>query len=37
MNEEVEKKEWARPEIVDLDVRETAKIPGVVENSTSFS
>jgi hypothetical protein len=24
MNEELEKKEWAKPEIVDLDVEETA-------------
>lgn len=24
MNEEVEKKEWAKPEIVDLDVEKTA-------------
>lgn len=37
MNEELEKQEWVKPEIVDLDVTETAKIPGVVENSTSFS
>jgi len=29
MNEELEKKEWAKPEIVDLDVRETASGAGI--------
>ncbi len=27
MNEELEKKEWAKPEIVDLDVEKTASGP----------
>lgn len=29
MNEELEKKGWAKPEIVDLDVRETAGGVGI--------
>jgi hypothetical protein len=39
MNEELEKKEWAKPEIVDLDVRETAggALSSPVENSTGHS
>lgn len=27
MNEELAKKEWVKPEIVDLDIRETASGP----------
>ena len=39
MNEEQEtKKEWAAPEIVDLDVDKTGSgIPGAIENGSSAS
>lgn len=35
MNEEVEKKEWAKPEIVDLDVDKTAG--GFADDETESS
>ena len=39
MNEELEKKEWAKPEMVDLDVRETASSPlaKLSEDQTYYS
>ena len=36
--ESTTKKEWKKPEIVDLDLDKTQKDPGLVENAvTSFS
>ena len=40
MSEELlTKKEWSKPEILDLDMDQTrsGSIPGLVENSTRFS
>lgn len=35
--ESTTKKEWKKPEIVDLDLNMTQKDAGLVENVTSFS
>ena len=35
--ESTTKKEWKKPEIVDLDLDKTQKDAGLVENATSFS
>ncbi len=35
--ESTTKKEWKKPEIVDLDLNRTQKDLGLVENGTSFS